>query len=65
MEEPISDVCPSLSDKLFDHDEITDRRPLTAAIGYKSDDHHDQFIKTMADALSCARDVWCKLYINT
>lgn len=57
IEEPISDVCPSLSDKLFDDDDITDRRPLTAAIGYRSDDHSDQFIETMADALSCARDV--------
>ena len=57
LADPVSDACPTLTDLRFDSNVINGRRPLTAAIGYRSSESRDEFVDVMADALSCARNL--------
>ena len=46
---------PALTELKFDMKEHTDRRSVVAAVGYRSDEAHEEFLDVMADALACAR----------
>ena len=57
LADPVSDVCPTLTELRFDHEEdVTDRRPAVVAIGYDSPEEHSKFVDEMATALACGRN---------
>lgn len=57
LADPVSDVCPTLTELRFSHDNVSDRRKATVAIGYGSLEQQDEFLDMMADALACRREI--------
>lgn len=56
LEDPVSDVCPTLSNLTFTGGEFPtalSRRPVKVAVGYTSPKDHDKFVEEMANILAC------------
>ena len=53
LADPVSDVCPTLTDLRYKPEDITDRRPVMVAIGYDSLQEKEKFIDKMANILAC------------